>query len=193
MAHVESHRPSVSSAIAATAATAATAHGGHEPGEEDIVALWLRKDPVRWAAGVAAGIVAGMMSLVFAMVLAKANGLEAFYPARIPALPILGNSAMEFANGTAIFVGVAAHLVLCSILGFVYAHFTATNVMTRLLGAGLTWALFSWIFITNLFAMSFTDVAALSYSRGAGLFVNLVFGLSLTSVAFFDKAFRGAK
>ena len=186
MAHVESHRSSVSPATAATASA-------HEPGEEDIVALWLRKDPVRWAAGVAAGIVAGLMSLVFAMALAKANGLEAFYPARIPALPVLGNAAMEYANGAGVFVGVVVHLLLCSVLGFVYAHFTATNVMTRLLGAGLTWGLFSWIFITNLFAMSFPDIAALGYSRGAGLFVDLVFGFSLTSVAFFDKAFRGSK
>jgi hypothetical protein len=191
MAHVETHRPSVSPATSAHSHPAGASQ--NEPGEEDIVALWLRKDPVRWVAGIAAGIVAGVFSLVFAMILSKMNGLDLFYAARIPALPVLGSTAMEYTNSMGILVGVAVHLLICSVLGFVYAHFTGTNAMTRLLGAGLVWGLFSWIFITNLFAMSFTDVAAVGYSRGAGLFVNLVFGLSLTSVAFFDQAFRGSK
>jgi hypothetical protein len=165
---------------------------GHEPGEEDIVALWLKYDPIRWIAGAAAGVTAGVMSLAFAMLLSKIYGFELFYAARIPALPILGSAAMEYTNGMGIFVGVAFHLALSALLGFVYAHFTATNAMTRLLGAGFVWGIFSWIFITNLFAQSFPDVAAVGYSRGAAIFVNLVFGLSLTSVAFFDQALRSS-
>ncbi|NDD93156.1 hypothetical protein EBZ37_13890, partial [bacterium] len=68
--------------------------------------------------------------------------------------------------------------------------FTGTNSFAPLLGMGLTWGAFSWIFINNLFAPSFLDIRALNISNGAAFFVWMVYGISLTSVAFFDRAVR---
>lgn len=163
-----------------------------ESGEFDIVEVWLRKDPKRWIAGALAGLFATVVMLAFAMVLYAALGMEAWFPVKMAALPFLGNAATEFGmNAGAIICGFLAHAALGVILGMIFAHFTGTNSLPALLGMGFVWGVFSWIFVHNLFIQSFTAIKASHLSPGTNFFVTLVFGLALTSVAFFDRALRG--
>jgi hypothetical protein len=167
-------------------------HAQNHQEDMDIVAIWLRKDPKRWVAGILAGAFAGVLALAFACVLAKIGGMEILFPIKVAAVPILGNEATAYGMTPAVLIGFVIHELLCMFLGFVYAHFTGTNELPTLLGAGFTWGVFSWIFIFNLFVQSFADIQALHLSKGAGFFVMLVFGLSLTSTAFFDRMIRGS-
>lgn len=158
----------------------------------NLVELWLRVDPVRWIAGAFAGLFAGVLMVAASMFVAALLGAEIWFPVKIAAVPFLGASATEY--GTAlkpIVTGLIVHETICLVLGVIYAQVTATNYLPGLLGVGFVWGTFSWVFITNLFIQSFTEVFALSISPAAAFPVNLVFGLSLTSVAFFDRLLRG--
>lgn len=158
----------------------------------NIVALWLRVDKVRWISGLLAGLLAGAMALVFAMVLCVASGREFWYPAKLMASILMGTDATAVGGQFGmILCGFILFEALASFLGFVYAHFTATNNTQALLAVGLTWAAFSWIFIWNLFFQSFSTIFAAALPSGAVFAVCLVYGLSLTSVGFFDRAMRG--
>lgn len=163
-----------------------------ESGDINIVELWLRRDNARWMAGIAAGIVAGLVALVFAMVLSSIGGREFFFPAKLMATSILGAQATEFNAGFGtVLAGLIVYEALCAFFGFVFAHFTATNSLPALLGVGLAWGAFSWIFIWNLFLQSFSTFLNAGVGSGAVFFVCMVYGVALTSVAFFDRALRG--
>lgn len=160
-------------------------------GEVNLVEIWLRKDPVRWVAGAVGGCFAGICALVFAMVLSTLNGMDLWYPAKVPAIPFMGAEAMNVdAGGSVIVIGVVAFLALCVFLGAVFAHFTGTNCLGALLGVGLAWGAFSWVFIFNLFMPAFRDFFITAPSSGAAFFVCMVFGTALTSTAYFDRMFR---
>ncbi len=161
--------------------------------EEDtnLVEIWLRKDPARWVAGAMAGIFAGLLAGAFAMAVAKMLGYEMWFPIKLAALPFLGGRATEFGINAGLITGLIVMESLCMVLGMVYAHFTGLNSLPLLLGAGFTWGCFSWIFINNLFTPAFPDISAANLSKAPGFFVCMVFGLSLTSVAFFDRMVRG--
>jgi hypothetical protein len=142
-------------------------------------------------AGALAGAFAGLLMAGVAMALATAAGYESVYPLKLPALPFLGGSATALGFGTAgMWVGLVAHELLAMFLGAVFAHFAATNYLPALLGAGLSWGIFSWIFLGNLFFQSFDAVNAAQLPRGASLICNLIFGLGLTSVGAFDRMFK---
>lgn len=163
-----------------------------EDGEMDLVATWLKWDPTRLIAGALAGLFAGVMMLAFAMIIAVVMGHEAWFPIKVAALPFLGQSATEVGpEMRAILVGFVAQEFLCMILGMIYAQVTGTNSLPTLLVLGFVWGTFSWIFINNLFLQSFKAIYAAHLSAGAAFPVNIIFGLSLTSVAFFDRALRG--
>jgi hypothetical protein len=55
---------------------------------------------------------------------------------------------------------------------------------------GLVWAVFAWIFHWNLYFHSIRTILASHVGPAAPLLVLAVWGVSLTSVAFFDRAFR---
>jgi hypothetical protein len=158
--------------------------------DANLVENWLKRDPSRWVAGALAGIFAGLISAAFAGVLAIAGGYEFWFPLKAVATPFFGGAATEYSNSQALLVGFVAYEALCAFLGLVYAHFTATNALGPLLGMGFVWGVFSWIFISCLFAQSFRAFSALNISKGILFPIDLVFGLSLTSVAFFDKLVR---
>lgn len=165
---------------------------GNAPMDHDIVAIWLRKDRVRWIAGAMAGIFASCMMLVFTMALAALSGRDLWFAAKLPAIIVLGGQAMEYGwNTKSVLTGVVLLDLLCAFLGILYAHFTGTNHKGALLGVGLTWGLFSWIFINNLFSKSFREILTADVPAGAAFFSCLVFGLSLISVSFFDRLIRG--
>jgi uncharacterized membrane protein (GlpM family) len=158
----------------------------------NIVEIWLRKDPVRWVAGALAGLFAAAIAMAFAVLLSAACGVEPLFPAKLMGAIALGPSATEVGEHTsAILAGIVLFEVLGAFLGVVYAHFTGTNLLHALLGVGFVWGVFSWIFIWNLFMQSFRPIYWVHVSSGATFPVCLVFGLSLTSVAFFDQALRG--
>ena len=163
--------------------------------EEDLnlVEIWLRRDPIRWIAGILAGLFAGVVMLVFAMLLSKVGGAEFWLPVKIAALPILGAKATETGfNVGSLAVGFIFAEVLCASLGLAYAHFTGAGAsMQALLGASFTWGAFSWVFIICLFLQSVYAVQYMEIPRGPAFFVMMVFGLALASVTFFDRMLRG--
>ncbi len=157
----------------------------------DLVAVWLKKDPRRWIAGILAGVFAGILMLAFAALLSSMAGHEPLFAVKLGALPFLGNVSTDFASSGAVVVGFIAIEVLAAFLGLVYAHFTGTNALAPLLGVGIVWGIFGWIFISNLFIQSFQSVKAAHISSGASFFAWMVFGVALTSVSFFDRMLRG--
>lgn len=159
--------------------------------DRDLVAAWLTWDGTRIMAGALAGLFAGILMMAFAMIFAKIMGYEVLFPVKYAAVPILGGDALRFDNTAAVLVGFIAHEILSAVLGMFYAHFTATNALPALLGYGLVWGIFSWIFISNLFTPAFFDLAAIALPKSVFLPVNLVFGLGLPAVAFFDRSLRG--
>lgn len=163
----------------------------NQENDMNLVALWLRKDPLRWLAGAMGGIFAGTLMLLFAMGLAYISGVEVWFPIKVAALPFLGSSATEIGlNPTSILYGLLFSEGLCLLLGVLFAHFTGTNNLKALAPMGLVWGVFTWIFICNLFTQSFHPVFAAQISPSITFPVALVFGLSLVSVAFFDRVLR---
>ncbi|MEK7690218.1 MAG: hypothetical protein AAB425_04280 [Bdellovibrionota bacterium] len=160
--------------------------------DENIVEVWLRRDPVRWMAGLAGGLLSGLVMLLAAMISAKVAQVDALFPIKVAAVPLLGAGATEFAaKGSVLAVGLFTHLFLCAVLGVVFAHFTgAVRTVKGLLGYGLVWGVFAWIFIFNLFVQAFTEIFALQLPSGLALPIHLLFGLTLASVAWFDQMFR---
>jgi hypothetical protein len=161
------------------------------PEDINLVALWLDADKVRFAAGIAAGLFAGLVALAFAGVLAAAGGMEFTFPTKLMGTWIVGASGTEVgANLGHVLAGVAVVEVLSAFWGFVYAHFVKTNSLGALLAMGLVWGVFGWIFHWNLYFHSIRTILASNVGPGAPLLVFVVWGVSLTCVAFFDRAFR---
>ena len=157
------------------------------PGEYNVVALWTRFRSERIRAGVFAGFFAGAMMLVFGMIYSAFKGMDITTPFRISALPILGNTAMAYGSAAGIVVGLMVFFTLAVVLGTTYAHFTGTNHRGNRFGIGLTWGAYGWIFITCLFCPAFRSYDEANIPRGPMFFAWIVFGLSLMSVAWFDK------
>lgn len=173
---------------------ATTASVSKNDNDMNIVERWLRVDTVRWISGVLAGLLAGGLAIFVAMVFAKIGGREFWYPVKLMASILMGPGATALDSGLgAIVAGLIFFEGLAAFLGLVYAHFTVTNNAQALLGVGLTWAAFSWIFIWNLFFQSFSTIFVAALSSGVVFPICLVYGLSLSSVGFFDRALRGAK
>lgn len=159
--------------------------------DANLVAMWLRKDPKRWTAGLLAGLLAGVVALAFGMLLALVGGEDLWMPVKYLGLPVLGNAALEYGFiFKHILVGFIVFEVLAAFFGALYAHFTGTNALTPLLGVGLAWGAFSWIFLYCLYTPSFRDVFVAQVSAGAGFAVCMVYGIALTSVSFFDRMLR---
>jgi hypothetical protein len=162
--------------------------------EFNLVEMWLRKDPTRWIAGAFAGLFAGLGALVVGMIISTSAGFEIWFPVKLMATPLLGPSATEFGMQTGVILtGLISFEALCLFLGFVYAHFTGSNLMAALLPMGLVWGIFSWIFIWNLFMQSFQPIFAARIPSGAAFPVCITFGILLASVAFFDRSLRGKR
>lgn len=166
-----------------------------DPDDNDMnmVATFLVADPVRWVAGVVAGAFAGVIALVLAMIMASAAGYEFLFPAKLMGTILLGAEATASDAGVApVIVGFVIFELVAMLWGFVFGHFTrATNALPALLGVGLAWAAFSWVFIWCLFLQSFRPIFVANLNYGAAIPVCLAYGLGLTSVAFFDRMIRG--
>lgn len=162
--------------------------------DHDIVAIWLRRDPIRWGAGLLAGFAAAVIALMVAMVLSKMGGRELLFPIKVCALPFLGSQATEFtAPISTLIVGMIAMLGFGGFWGAVFAHFTGTNRVPALLGVGLVWGLFTWVFWFSLFLFSFKAYYWAQVSPAMTFPVAVTYGLSLATVSIFDRALRGSR
>lgn len=162
----------------------------HQETDLNLVEMWLRKDPTRWMAGVLGGIFSGGVAILVGGLISKSHGLEFVFPIKFAALPIVGNAATAVSPGGSLMLGLFLFLGLAAFLGFLFSHFTPTNMFAALLGMGFVWGTFSWIFITNLFMQSWVDIRATDIPNSATFFVTLSYGLSLVSVGMFDKMIR---
>lgn len=171
-------------------------HSPNNAVEEDfnLVEGWLTPDVPRWIAGAMAGLFAGLVALGLAMVMAAVSGMEFWFPAKLMATTVLGSSATELGPHMGpILLGVALFEVLCAFWGFVYAQFVRSNQLGALLAMGVVWGLFSWIFIWNLFMHSFQTIMVADVSPATVFPICMAYGVSLTAVAFFDRAMRGSR
>ncbi len=161
---------------------------------EDInmVEKWLRFDPIRWLAGGMTGLLSGALLMGVGTLACAYFGHEVWFFLKLGALPIAGSEATELGvHGNSIFTGFLFYEGLALVLGVLFSHFAWTNSLGALAAMGLVWGLFSWIFICNLFIQSFPQVLAAHISPGATFPLMVMFGLSLTSLRFFDRLLRG--
>jgi hypothetical protein len=156
-------------------------------GEYNLLNMWAVIRAARWKAGALAGVFAGVVTLVVGAIFCAIKGMDPTIPMRIMGLPYIGNAAMAFGSMYGILVGLIGFFSLTVFLGVAYAHFTGVNNKKALFGMGLTWGAYGWIFITCLFMPANRDYFAAEIPRGVMFFAWLVFGLSLMSVAWFDK------
>ena len=156
-------------------------------GEYNLAEMWATFRSARLRAGAMAGIFAGVMMQIFGMIYNAVVGDDLLKGMKISALPLVGNSALAYGVGPGLWVGLIMFFALAIVLGMAYAHFTGVNNKKGLFGIGLTWAAFSWVFITCLFSPSFRSYHEADIPRGVMFFAWIVFGLSLMSVAWFDK------
>lgn len=156
--------------------------------------IWLRKDPARWIAGVMAGLLAGAAALLVAGILSSGPYSDFWFPAKLMATTVLGPEATEIGSHmSAVVVGIVVFELICAFFGVLFAHFTGTNLMAALLPMGVVWGIFSWIFVWNLFLQSSRSIFAAQIPSSGVFPVCIVYGLTLASVAFFDRMFRGSK
>jgi hypothetical protein len=160
-------------------------------GEINVVAMWTNPRASRIFAGVLAGFFAGTMMQIFGVIVCAIKGWDLTMPMKIPALTIIGRDALAFNSVPGIVVGLAIFYVLMGFLGAVYGHMTGTNHRGTLFGVGITWGLFGWVFITNLFLPAFHPYREADLPRQIMFFAWLVYGVSLMSISFFDR--NGAK
>lgn len=156
-------------------------------GEFNLVEMWSQPRKQRIIAGILAGLVAGTCMLVFGFIYCALKGIDITAPMKIGALPFLGVNALQIGSMKAIIVGLLAHYGLSSVLGGLFAHFTGVNRRGALFGMGLTWGIFGWIFITNLFMPSFRAYYMAQIPSSVMIFAWLAFGMGLMSVSFFDR------
>ena len=156
-------------------------------GEFKVVEMWSAIRPERLKAGAMAGIVAAIATLVFGMIYCAVVGQDLLAPFKIAAIPFLGNGAMAYGTGSGFVMGTVVFLIYSMISGMVYSHFTGVNSRKGLLGVGVTWGAFSWVFISCLFLPANRAYYAAEIPKGTMFFAWMVFGLSLSSVAMFDK------
>ena len=159
----------------------------------NLVEFWLQANPRRWVAGIFGGLFAGAVAMGVAGVVSAKGGYEFLMPVKLMATPFLGNSATALDNTPAVVLGFAFVEAIAAFWGFVFAHFVFTNAIGSLFSMGLAWGAFSWIFVWNLFLQSFRDLNAAKISAGPAFPVCMAYGISMVSVAFFDRVFGGTK
>ncbi len=159
--------------------------------DQNLVEIWLRRDPIRWISGAIAGLFASTVAILVAGGIASRYGFEFWFPLKLLGTILIGPSATEFGldRGGMVAGGVLFE-VLGLFLGVVYAHFTGTNRLLVLIPMGLVWGIFSWIFIWNLFMQSFPTIRAASIPPGPVFPICISFGLCLIFVPFFESLFR---
>jgi len=164
--------------------------------EANLVEIWIRKDPIRWLAGALGGIFAIAVMIGFAMIANKllVGGHDMLAPLKIPVTVIMGGDAMNYESTPLVLLaGVFLYSLLGAFLGVAFAHLTGTNNKAALFGMGITWGIFGWIFLENLFSKSWQPIKILEIPATWGFLGWVLFGVSLMSVGFFDQMLRSKK
>jgi hypothetical protein len=161
--------------------------------EYNLVETWLRRDPIRWIAGILGGIFAGLLAMLVAVGVSSALGWDPYFPIKLMGAPLLGAEATDLQSMQGVFAGALFIELLAIFWGVIFAHFTATNSVSALLMMGLAWGAFTWILTWNLFLPSFKVIYAARIPAGPALPVCFAYGLGLASIAFFDRMIRGTK
>lgn len=154
----------------------------------NLVEVWLQRKPLRWIAGILGGLVAAALAMLVAGLLAQSHGMEFLFPIKLMATPLVGSAATEFgAPASALLAGLVFIGFIGAFWGMVFGHFVFATRLPSLIGMGLTWAAFSWVFLWNLFFPSFRTIHNAHISPGAAFAVCIAFGLGMVSVAFFKR------
>ena len=161
------------------------------PGDYDgnIVAPWLQIELGRWIAGIFAGALAGLIAMALAMVVSASAGMEFWFPIKLMSTPILGTVGTDNRVMTGAIVGFIVWEAIAMFWGFVYSHFVSTRAFGGLLAMGLVWGIFLWVFNWNLYYQSFKPILWSATPSSAAILICVVYGLSLSSVGFFDRNF----
>lgn len=164
-----------------------------EDNDIDMIAIWLRKDPTRWIAGVITGIFAGVVGLIVSGIFAAAGGVREFmFPFKVAALPFVGPTATAFDAGAGVILaGLLFTSLLCGFWGFVFSHFVWSKRAGTLLVMGLVWGSFSWIFWGNLYLQSIPSFHQAHISSAMMLPMCFGYGLALSALAVIDPMIRG--
>lgn len=162
-----------------------------DPQDINLVEHWVKKDRTRWMAGAMAGVFASLVALAFAGILAVIGGYEFLFPAKYIGQILVGSHSTELGfNVGHVLAGVILFAAWSALMGWAYGHFVFTNALPGLLGMGVTWGVFGWIFVWNLYLPSFSVISAAKMGSGPVFLIMIVWGLALTSVAAFDRAIR---
>jgi hypothetical protein len=156
----------------------------------NIVALWTSIDVTRWIAGCIAGVVAACLATIVAGAFATSGGFEFLFPVKLLGTALLGRSATAYGSTSGLVAGAMVLGFISVFWGFVFGHFVRTNHFFSLLGMGVTWGLFSWVFTWNLFLHSVKAISASNISSGPAFAVCVVWGLGMISIAAVDKVIR---
>lgn len=156
--------------------------------EINLVEKWIRIDLHRWKAGILTGLVAGLIAVILGGIVSALGGGQFFFPLKFLASPFMGPEATALTNGFfTLLVGFLFIEVLSAFLGFIFSHFVFTSHLPSLLGMGLAWGAFSWVFLWNLFLPSFKPVLWQNLSAGIGFFLCIAYGLSFALVGTLEK------
>jgi hypothetical protein len=156
----------------------------------NIVTLWTTIDVTRWIAGCIAGVIAACIAAVVAGAFASSGGFEFLFPVKLLGTALLGREATAYGSTSGLIAGVLVFGFITVFWGFVFGHFVRTNKFLSLLGMGVTWGLFSWVFVWNLFLHSVKAISASNMSSGPALAICLSYGLGMMSIAVVDKVIR---
>src|SRR5512138_2452571 len=101
--------------------------------------------------GIVAGLVAGVVFAMMEVAGAAMMGNPPLMPVRMFASVVLGESALQGSLGTALVVGMVAHLALSAVLGLVYGALAARaseetrTSYARQAGLGIAFGLAAWL------------------------------------------------
>jgi hypothetical protein len=169
----------------------ASSHTVGTDNDINLVESWLTPDPTRWIAGIISGLIAAAVAIAVGMILSVAHGYEIWFPVKLLGTILVGPGATDFGSVPGLIAGLAVWGIGGAFWGFAYAQFTRTNSFAGLLGMGVTWGLFTWIFEWNLFMRSFRSILAADIPSSAAFPVCLAFGVALVVLGFVDRALRG--
>jgi hypothetical protein len=156
----------------------------------NIVALWTSIDVTRWIAGCIAGAFAACLATIVAGAFATSGGFEFLFPVKLLGTALLGREATAYGSTSGLVAGALVLGFITVFWGFVFGHFVRTNKFFNLLGMGVTWGLFSWVFVWNLFLHSVKSISASNMSSGPAMAICLTYGLGMMSIAIVDKVIR---
>jgi hypothetical protein len=156
----------------------------------NLVAHWLKFQPIQWVFGGISGLIASGSAMALAMWFCTQADLEQWFAPKLFATILLGYSATQINTGLETArLGFMLFAAVGIFWGMVYAHFVYSRSFFPHMMMGLVWAFLSWVFSWNLFAQSFWTIQAADIPSGIGLFVCIMYGVTLGKCSYLFKRF----